>query len=602
MILQRYKKKFLTLGKVLKFIYGRYTGAAIFRDISLVILTATEIYAVTILGKFIDEVANILLNWGSFDLTRFFETKAFLHLVVIFLCWSIVQICFQVKDYFYEKIYEGVWEDTRLMLISKVSRSNLQDVEQEKYQDLLAYVPAFSIDRIVLTYNNFSIVMSSLVRVVSAATIIFATMGWSVLLLVLFALPLTTGIHIRRKHIRKYQEENVGKLKFLNYVSNVALQISNFLELRVNDTFSFLRRRYNEEYDEYVGGYLKEASSYYFTRATFSIFGQFLKFGYIVYLLSFSIVRKLSLGSFKALYDYVDIAYNGIVSSFDSISYISAQVDYIDKFFDLIGFNGYGDIHHGEKKLKNGTPKIEFKHLDFAYPDDPKTKVIKDVNIVIEPGQKVAFFGGDGSGKSSMVKILTGLYQVVSGEYLVDDIPVRELDRGELKKKISVTFQDFVNYNFSLKENIVISGERKNVDKRLYKEISNISGVDDFMKKERIDELQILGKTFPGGKELSPGYWQRLAIARMMYRNRNIFIMDESFTFIDSTSKDTILQNTLDFVGKDRTLIYITRSIDNLEVFDKIYHFEHGKVVESGNLKELIKKKGKFAKLLKSNS
>lgn len=200
-----------------------------------------------------------------------------------------------------------------------------------------------------------------------------------------------------------------------------------------------------------------------------------------------------------------------------------------------------------------------------------------------------------------MVKILTGLYQIKTGDYIVDGHSVRELDRGQLKKKIAVTFQDFINFNFSVKENIVISGDRRNINKSLYEEVSKVGQIGEFLRKEKIDDSHIIGKTFPGGKELSPGYWQRLAIARMLYRNKKIFVMDESFTFIDSESKDTILKNILKFIGAERTLIYITRSVENLDMFDKIYFFENGKVVESGNWQELIKRRRKFYKIAKDN-
>jgi ABC-type multidrug transport system fused ATPase/permease subunit len=599
MILQKYKTKLITLFNVEKFIYGRYTFPAITRDILFVIATASEVYSITIVGKFIDEVANILLNWNQFVIGDFFGTKAFMYLVTIFVLWSILQACNQAKQHLYNVIYERVWEDARYMMVAKVSKSNLQDVEQEKFQDLLTYAPAYSIDRIIQTYNSFAGIMSSMVRLVSSAIIIFETMSWSVLLLILFVLPEIVIVHIRRKKIRLYQDEEVGKLKYLNYLLNVTLTIANFSELRVNDTFAYNKRRYQEEYDEFLDGYLKVDSNLYRDRTGFSIFGQILKYAYVVYVLSFSIIKKLSLGSFKALYDYVDMTYSSAYNVFDSITYISSLIGYDEKFFDLMNYEGFGDHAHGEKKLKKGTPEIELKNVSFSYPDDPSTLVLKHIDLTIKPGEKVAFFGSDGSGKSSMVKILTGLYQIQTGDYLVDGISVRELDRGELKKKISVTFQDFINYNFSVKENVVISGERKNVDKALYDNVSKVSQITDFLKKEKIGDTHILGKTFPGGKELSPGYWQRLAISRMLYRNRKIFVMDESFTFIDSESKEIILNNIMDFIGPERTLIYITRSVEDLDLFDKIYFFENGKVVESGNYKELMKNKKKFFKIAK---
>ncbi len=599
MILQKYRQKLITLGNVLKFVYGRYTFTAIARDILFVLGTFSEVYSITIVGKFLDEVANILLNWNAFSLDQFWSSSAFTYIAMIFVLWSIQQACNQARLHLYTVVYEKVWEDARYMMVAKVSKSNLQDIEQGKFQDLLTYAPAYSIDRIILTYDSFSGVVGNLVRILSAATIIFETMSWSVLFLILFVLPQIVVVHIRRKKIREYQDENVSKLKYLNYLLNVTLQISNFLELRVNDTFAYLKRRYVEEYDEFLDGYLKTDANMYRDRTVVNIFGQGLKFAYVIYMLSVAIIRKHSLGTFKALYDYVDMTYTSVYNIFDSMSYISALLGYDEKFFELMNYEGFGDHEHGTQKLKKGTPQVELKNLSFSYPDDPETMVLKHIDLVVKPGEKVAFFGGDGSGKSTMVKILSGLYQIKKGDYLLDNISVKDLDRGQLKKKVAVTFQDFINYNFSVRENVVISGERKNINKSLYETVSKVGLVNDFLSKEKIDDEKILGKTFPGGKELPLGYWQRLAISRMLYRDRKIFIMDESFTFIDSESKDTILHNILNFVGQERTLIYITRSIENLEIFDKIYFFENGKIVEVGNWKELIKRRGKFYKIVK---
>lgn len=600
MILQKYKKKLITLWNVLKFIYGRYALAAITRDILFVVSTFADVYSITVIGKFIDEVAKILVDWESFSLDLFWSSDTFMYIAIILVLWSISQVCGQARMHLYTVIYEKVWEDARYMMVAKVSASNLQDVEQDKFQDLLTYLPAYSIDRIIQTYDSFTGVIGNLVRVVSAVIFLFATMSWSVLLLVLFVLPQIVIVHIRRKKIRDYQDGSVDKLKYLNYLLNVTLTISNFLELRVNDTFSFLKRRYQQEYDEFLVGYLKTDADLYRDRSFVNITGQALKFAYVAYVLAISIAQRLSIGSFKALYDYVDMTYTGVYNVLDSVSFLSALLGYDEKFFELLEYEGFGDHEHGVRKLKRGmTPSIEFKNLSFSYPDDPTTCVLKNIDLKIEPGEKVAFFGGDGSGKSSMVKILAGLYQIKQGDYLLDGISVKDLDRGQLKKKMSVTFQDFINYNFSVQENIVIAGERKNVNKELYEKVSSISFVDDMLRKEHIKESNILGKTFPGGKELPLGFWQRLAIARMLYRNGKIFVMDEAFTFIDSETKDALLKNVLNFIGPDRTLIYITRSVEDLEMFDKIYYFEKGRISEAGNWKQLINRRKKFYKIVK---
>jgi ABC-type multidrug transport system fused ATPase/permease subunit len=594
MILQKLKQKISTLGKLLKFIYSNYTAPAVLRDILFIISTAAEIYGITILGKFIDETTQILLNWKEFDIRGYFGTESFLYLSIILVLWIVIQIGVQFREFLYHVIFENIWRDAEGTIISKVSSSNLEDVEKEEYQNMLTFVPAFSITRMTSAYENFSSILSNVIRFITAGIILFGTMGWTVLLLLVFVLPETVATHLRRRQIKKYQDDEVGKLKYLNYINSLSLAISNFLELRVNNIYSYLKRKYSKGYEEYVDGYLKTQFNFYQDKTLFSIVGQLFKFAYVIYLLSFAIVKGLTFGTFKALYDYVDVVYSSIFNIFNSLSLMSNNLAYVDEFFELAEYEGFGDYEHGKEKLGTDTPKIEFKNLDFQYPDDPETKVLKKLNIEVNPGEKVAFFGGDGSGKSTTVKILTGLYRVNSGEYLIDGHSVKDLDRGELKKRLSVTFQDFINYHFSLKENIVISGQRKNIDNDLYGKVSKIAGVDDFKKSINIEDSDILGKTFPSGKDLSPGYWQRLAIARMLYRNKKIFLMDEPFTYIDDMSASKILKDMFDFIGEDRSMVYITRSSKHLDRFDRIYYFDKGKIVESGTWKELMRKKGRM--------
>ena len=597
MIAQKFKTKIKTLFQVLGFVYKRYTLQAVLRDVFFVIVTASQIYSISMLGKFIDATAEILANWSSFDLSEYLATESFYYLAVVLILWMIVQVSSLARDYFYTYIYEHVWQDSQYLVMSKISNSNLQDVEKTKFQDLVTFIPSYSIDNLIAAYDNFSMILSSITSLVSALVILFATMSWSVLILILLVLPEVVALHFRRKSIREYQDKEVGRFRYLNYVQSLTLNFSYFPELRVDGIFSFLKRKYKREYDKYLDGYLAKQALFSENQALFSLIDQILKYAYIIYLLGFSIAKKFSIGTFTALFNYVDVAYSSSYTVLNSISLLSTRLDYIDDFFELLNYEGFGDRENGIIKLSSSkTPSIEFQNLDFAYPDDPKTKVLNNINLKIKPGEKVAFFGGDGSGKSSMVKILTGLYEIVAGDYVIDGYSVRELDRGELKKQIAVTFQNFINYSFSLKENIIIASDRKNINNSLYERVKKVTEVKDFMKKENITDTQSLGRNLPGGKDFSPGYWQRLAIARMLYRDKNVFIMDEPLTFVDAPSRESILKNMLDFLGNDKTLIYLTRETENLDMFDRIYYFDKGKIIESGNWKELMRKKGKLYK------
>jgi ABC-type multidrug transport system fused ATPase/permease subunit len=283
----------------------------------------------------------------------------------------------------------------------------------------------------------------------------------------------------------------------------------------------------------------------------------------------------------------------------NTLAIMSDRLSYADEFFSLVEWKGFGDVSHGDKKLPGGPLKLKMLNLDFAYPDQPDRKVLENISLEIKPGEKVVFYGGDSSGKSSLVKLLTGMYEILAGDYMIDKYSIRELERGELKSRISVVFQNFINYSFSLEKNIVIGSDRKNIDRKLFKEVLKITGLNKLLKREDVGKKTRLGKYFADGTELSPGYWQRVAIARMLYRNKDIFIMDEPFTFIDSKSKSKMIKDIMDFVGDDRILIYITRSTEDLAKFDRVFYFEEGQLLESGHWRELMGKKGKTYKKAK---
>jgi ABC-type multidrug transport system fused ATPase/permease subunit len=298
-------------------------------------------------------------------------------------------------------------------------------------------------------------------------------------------------------------------------------------------------------------------------------------------------MNKLTIGAFTALFNYTDVAYSSAYNMLDTIAVMSDRLSYADEYFQLTEWKGFGDISHGTRKLPDKPLKLELINLDFAYPDQPKRKVLENINLEIEPGEKVVFYGSDSSGKSSLVKLLTGMYEIIAGDYVIGGLSIRELQRGELKSRISVVFQNFINYNLSLEKNITIGLERKNVDRKLFKKVLKITGLKKLLSRDDIDKKTQLGKQLAEGVQLSPGYWQRVAIARMLYRNKDIFIMDEPFTFIDSQSKSKMIDKIIDFIGDDKILIYITRSTEDLEKFDRVFYFEKGHIVESGHWKDI---------------
>ena len=590
-----------TLWNVVKFFYGRYTKNVLIRDGLFVMVTVAEMLGITVAGKFLDATVTVIRDFDGFSMDKYIATDSFYYLSLSLVLWIFVSIGTKIRINMGNNIVDTVWKDINIEVMRKISSSNLQDIEKPKLQNLIEFIPNYSITNLLASYESFSTIVYQLARGVTAFIILSSHLGWSVLILIPFALPEVLLSHFNRKLIQLYDDSQMGVLKLTNYIYyTLGMDIRNFNELRVDNTYDFLQKRFSTAREGYLKGLFERRKHYTIDMLFGSVAGQLFKYAYVVYLLAYSIKNKISIGNFSALFNYVEVVYTSSFQVFNTISLLDNSLSYASKYFEFVNHAGFGDNAHGFVKLGRKTPDLEFLKLDFAYPDEPEKKVLENISFKIKAGENVAFWGGDGSGKSSLLKVLSGLYQVTSGDYLVGGYSVRELDRGELKKKISVTFQNFVNYNFSIRENVTLTGSSKNINRALYERVIKICEIDKFMEKQGITDTLKLGK-YLDGQELSPGHWQRLAIARMLYRNRDIFVLDEPFTFIDAPSRDKIMKGIYEFVGPNRTLILITRDMDLLDAFDHIYVFDKGHIVERGDWKELIKKKGKLYRELKYN-
>lgn len=594
--------KVKTLWKVVTFFYGRYTKEVVIRDLIFIGVIVAEMTGITIAGKFLDATLTVIReSTGEFDIQQYLATDSFYLLSISLLLLIIVVIGRNLRVYIAANITDKVWKDTSLEVLGKISNSNLQDIEKPKMQNLIDFIPNYSIANLLMSYEAFSTIVYQLARGVTAFIILFSHLGWSVLFLVLFVLPEILLSHFNRKRMQLYDDNQMSRLKLTSYIYfTLGMDIRNFMELRVDNTYDFLRKRFKKEREEYLGGLFERRKHFTIDSTMGGVSGQLFKYVYIVYLVAHVIIHKITIGTFSALFNYVDVVYTSALTALNTFSLLDNNLAYASKYFEFVYYQGFGDENHGFTKLGRKTPSLAFHNFDFSYPDEPERKVLENITLEIMPGEKVAFFGGDGSGKSSLIKILTGLYEVTSGDFQIGEYSVRELARGELKRKVSVTFQNYVNYNFSIRENITLTSQRRDIDMELYKKILKICEIDKLMKREKITDKLILGK-YLDGKELSPGYWQRLAIARMLYRNRNIFVMDEPFTFIDAPSRENILKGIVNLLGPKKTLILITRDTDLLDMFDRIYVFDDGHIVEAGDWRELIEKKGKFYKEVKYN-
>ncbi len=238
---------------------------------------------------------------------------------------------------------------------------------------------------------------------------------------------------------------------------------------------------------------------------------------------------------------------------------------------------------------------IEFHNVSFAYPGTTRL-VLKDFNFHLHPGERVAMIGENGQGKTTIVKLITRLYDPTEGQILIDGIDLREYDLEDLCHEIGVIFQDFMRYEMSARDNIAVGRieERDRLDR--IAAAAKMSLADEVIAKLPGGMEQQLGRRFDGGVDLSGGEWQRMALARAYLRDAQLLILDEPTSALDPRSELEVFQRFAELTQGKMALL-ISHRFSTVKMADRIVVLSHGILTEQGTHAELMHHGGLYAEM-----
>ena len=265
-----------------------------------------------------------------------------------------------------------------------------------------------------------------------------------------------------------------------------------------------------------------------------------------------------------------------------------------ERVFDIIDMHSEYFNDSKNNKLNFFEKEIEFDNVSFKY---DKSKVLENISFKVKKGQMVAIVGASGSGKSTLVNLIPRFYENITGKIIIDGFDVKDLPRSDLRSIIAVVSQESILFNSSIKENILLGDNSEDADERLKKSIS-IANAQEF-----IDEFEekLNYNVGDNGSNLSGGQKQRIAIARAVYSNCPILILDEATSSLDSKS-EKLVQNAIDKLMVDKTSIVIAHRLSTIQNADKIIVLEKGEIVEEGSHEELLKNNSFYKKLIQLQS
>ncbi|HDB5414539.1 TPA: SAV1866 family putative multidrug efflux ABC transporter [Staphylococcus aureus] len=303
-----------------------------------------------------------------------------------------------------------------------------------------------------------------------------------------------------------------------------------------------------------------------------------------------AISGSITVGTLAAFVGYLELLFGPLrrlVASFTTLTQSFASMDrvfqLIDEDYDIK--NGVG-----AQPIEIKQARIDIDHVSFQY-NDNEAPILKDINLSIEKGETVAFVGMSGGGKSTLINLIPRFYDVTSGQILIDGHNIKDFLTGSLRNQIGLVQQDNILFSDTVKENILL-GRPTATDEEVV-EAAKMANAHDFIMNLPQGYDTEVGER---GVKLSGGQKQRLSIARIFLNNPPILILDEATSALDLES-ESIIQEALDVLSKDRTTLIVAHRLSTITHADKIVVIENGHIVETGTHRELIAKQGAYEHL-----
>ncbi|HZO98862.1 MAG TPA: ABC transporter ATP-binding protein [Terriglobia bacterium] len=480
-------------------------------------------------------------------------------------------------------------------IMEHASRLDLACYEDPVFYDKLERARVQATDRLGMI-QAFGRLSQQVITTATLAAGIVVFSPWLLLILIACVVPAFLGeshfaflgysLAFRQTPVRRQ----------LDYLRVLGASKESAKELKLFGLSSFLTERFRQLSDEIYNQNVALARHRLWAGSLLSLLSTIGYYGSYAFVIYQTVLGRLSVGTLTFLAGAIAGASSNIGMIFSTFSSIADQALFLTDLLDFFAVKPR--VTSGPRARRTPRPLVrgfEFRNVSFAYPGTNRL-VLRDLSFRLAPGERIALVGENGEGKTTIVKLLTRLYDPTAGSILLDGIDLREYDLEDLASQIAVIFQDFMRYDLTAAENIAIGQVQCRDDLLKIRMAAQKSRVGATIEKLPHGYRQMLGRRFEGGLDLSGGEWQKIALARAYFRDAQVLILDEPTASLDARSEHEVFQRFSELTA-GKMAVLISHRFSTVRMADRILVLEHGRIIEEGGHGQLMALGGRYSEM-----
>ncbi len=587
-----FKEQFAALKNIpalFKIIWKTHRGL-MFIDMLLRLLRSALPVAILFFGKeIIDAVIRIINNHSTPEVTHLWKYVTIEFGLVI--ASDVIGRGIALAESLLGDLFSN---QSSLEIIRHAATLDLYQFEDPKFYDKLERARRQTNGRTVLMSQVFDQLQDIVSIIFLGAGLVFFN-PWLILILFVAVLPSLFGEIYFNQRVYSLTQSFTPERRELDYLRYIGASDETAKEIKIFGLVDFLADRFKFISDKYYNENKKIVLNRAFVGILLSVAGTMAYYGAYVFIIGQAITSLITIGTMTFLSGSFSRMNNMLQAFMLRFSRIAESALYLQDFFDFLELqpvlpkSGMLSI---PQPIKEG---FVFENVSFKYLNSEKYAV-KNLSFHIDAGEKLALVGENGAGKTTIVKLLSRLYDPTEGRILLDGKDLRDYNPEKLREAIGVIFQDFIRFSLTASDNIAIGNINQAKNVAQIENAAEKSLADDVIKELPEKYQQMLGKRFNKGVDLSGGQWQKIALARAYMREAQLLILDEPTAALDARAEHEVFIRFSELT-KGKSAVLISHRFSTVRMADKILFLENGQRKEYGTHESLMQEGGLYAEL-----